>query len=100
MVLFAATVALASAALSSAQGAKPTVKLEDTCSITGQANAVHRIQLVRLANGYYGHRAYDRAGKIICYSEWSATSDLNRQAAETLRAKGNNQAAIVELNQK
>ena len=80
-----------------AQSTKPTPpKLEDTCSITGQANDVRRIELVRLANGYFGHRAYGANGKLICLSEWSATPALNRQAAEILRDKGNDQATIVD----
>lgn len=80
-----------------AQSTKPTPpRLEDTCSITGQANDVRRIELVRLANGYYGHRAYAANGKLICLSEWSATPALNRQAADILRDKGNDQATIVD----
>ncbi len=71
-------------------------KLENTCSITGKANDVRRIELLRLANGRYAHRAYGEDGKVICYSEWSATPTLNLQAAETLRAKGNNVATIVD----
>jgi hypothetical protein len=79
-----------------AQTAKAGVKLEDTCSITGHANEIRRIELVRLPNGFYGHRAYGDDGKVICYSEWSTTPDLNRQAAQILRGKGNNQASIVD----
>jgi hypothetical protein len=95
-ILAATIAALAASALSlSAQAANMQPKLEDTCSVTGQANEVRRIDLVRLPNGYFGHRAYDAKGKLICYSEWSATPALNVQAAEILRAKGDNRAIIV-----
>jgi len=78
-----------------AQAANMQPKLEDTCSITNRANDVRRIELMRLGNGYYGHRAYDERGRLICNSEWSATPALNVQAAEILRAKGDNRAVIV-----
>jgi hypothetical protein len=89
---------IGAAGAAAAQSAKAVVgpKLEDTCSITGRANDVRRIELVRLPNGFYGHRAYAADGKLICYSEWSATPALNLQAAQILRDKGNNQASIVD----
>jgi hypothetical protein len=84
------------AAGSIAQAANVPPKLEDTCSITGHANEIQRIELVRLANGFYGHRAYDARGRLVCYSEWSLTAALNVQAAEILRAKGDNKANVVD----
>ncbi|MEO8559007.1 MAG: hypothetical protein ABI439_08085 [Rhodospirillales bacterium] len=87
----AAAVVLGGAA---AQAATMQAKPADTCSLTSQANEVRRIVLVKLPNSYYGHRGYDANGKMICNSEWSATMGLNLQAAETLRAKGDNKATI------
>jgi len=85
------------ASLFSAQAATPVTL--DTCSTTGKASAVRRIQVVQLSNGYWGHRAFDRNGAPICNSEWSATPELNLQAIETLRAKGNNRAAVFDPNE-
>jgi len=89
---------IGAAGMAAAQTSKAVAgpRLEDTCSITGRANDVRRIELVRLPNGFYGHRAYAGNGKLICYSEWSATPALNLQAAQILREKGNNQANIVD----
>ncbi len=96
-VLLSAAAMAAVAGIAMAQSTKPTPpRLEDTCSITGQANDIRRIELVRLPNGYFGHRAYAGNGKLVCLSEWSATPALNRQAAEILRDKGNDQATIVD----
>ncbi len=91
-------VASSLAGLAAAQSATMAGKpgLEDTCSITGKAIDVRRIELLRLANGYYGHRGYDADNKLVCASEWSLTPALNLQAAQILRDKGNDVAVIVD----
>ena len=95
-LVFGLALATVVATGTTARAADVPPKLEDTCSITGKANDVQRIELVRLANGFYGHRAYDQRGRLVCYSEWSLTAALNVQAAEILRAKGDNKANIVD----
>ena len=69
---------------------------KDECTITAFANEISRIVLLRLGNGFYSHRAYDAKGALVCDGEWSATYELNRQAAEILRHKGNARAAIED----
>lgn len=69
---------------------------KDECTITAYANDIARIVLVRLANGFYSHKAYDGNGIFVCDGEWSATAELNRQAAEILRHKGNDRAVIED----
>ena len=66
----------------------------EACTITSRANDVARIDLVRLGNGLYAHRGYDAGGRLLCIGEWNQTVELNREAAEILRAKGNNRATI------
>ena len=73
--------------------AAPTREPE-ACTITARANDLARIDLVRLGNGLYAHRGYDASGRLVCIGEWNQTVELNREAAEILRAKGNNRAAI------
>lgn len=68
----------------------------DECTITAHANDIARIVMVKLSNGFYSHKAYDEKNRFICDGEWSATYDLNRQAAEILRNKGNDRAVIVD----
>ncbi|MGE0152986.1 MAG: hypothetical protein AB7R90_10230 [Reyranellaceae bacterium] len=68
----------------------------DECTITAHANEIVRIVMVRLNNGLYSHKAYDEKGRFVCDGEWSATHELNRQAAEILRNKGNDRAVIVD----
>lgn len=67
----------------------------DECTITAYANDIRRIVMVRTGKGFYSHKAYDQNGRFICDGEWSATYELNLQAAEILRNKGNDQAVIV-----
>lgn len=69
---------------------------KDECTITAYANDITRIVMLRLANGFYSHKAYGEKGEFICDGEWSATYELNLQAAEILRNKGNNRAVIVD----
>lgn len=68
----------------------------DECTITAHANQIVRIVLVRLGNGFYSHKAYGENGRFICDGEWSATYELNKQAAEILRNKGNDRATIED----
>ena len=69
---------------------------KDECTITAFANEISRIVLLRLGNGFYSHKAYDEKGALVCDGEWSATYELNRQAAEILRHKGNDRATIAD----
>lgn len=68
----------------------------DECTITAHANDIASIVMIRLGNGFYSHKAYDQTGRFICDGEWSATYELNKQAAEILRNKGNDRAVIVD----
>lgn len=68
----------------------------DECTVTAHAGSIARIVMVRLANGFYSHKAYDADGTFVCDGEWSVNRELNRQAAEILRLKGNDRAAIED----
>ena len=81
-------------AQSSGSVAAPLPRDAEACTITSRANDVMRIDLLRLSNGLYGHRGYDAQGRLLCIGEWNQTAELNREAAEILRIKGNNRATI------
>jgi hypothetical protein len=94
-VLILSTLIVLAAASAVAQQRRPGGEL-DECTITAYANDIERIVLVKLGNGFYSHKAYGRNGRFICNGEWSVTHELNRQAAEILRNKGNDRAVIVD----
>ncbi len=97
-IALAAAGALATG-IASAQ-TRATSAAMDECTITAHANDIARIVMVRLANGFHSHKAYGANGELICDGEWSATWELNRQAAEILRAKGNDRAAIEDRSRR
>ena len=86
----------ASAAVAQTVPGARTAAVKDACTITAHANDIVRIEMVRLGNGFYSHRAFGERGRLVCDGEWSATYELNREAAEILRYKGNNRATIVD----
>ena len=95
-VFFAAALAGTVAAMAAeAQSPRSGGEL-DECTITAHANDIARIVMVKLGNGFYSHKAYDAKDRFVCDGEWSATYELNRQAAEILRNKGNDRAVIVD----